>query len=418
MIMHNKAAYLSRILFLALFLFGLISPAQAGLLDLVGGGASTPRIDLVKNGILDFDKSITVGKALDNYRFFRSTAWKEFESDQGRNIVEFTGEFDLFALAEEGLNIPGMYGDGFGSPSLFDMRDREHMKLCLSNRENCILSVKNYTMTIQFIINLDDTFEIAYIGCSLDGNENAQDIANIQDIYNNKPVSAAVPAFILYRAGSVLLSAPEPAKTQEAETVPVSSAPSQKKFIKFSDELYETFMENEAFEIADRKLNSTWALLKKTLKGTELDSVRKKQSQWIAEGRDKAANGYLAQMSPVEAFTRATLDRVRELSSLISAAPSHQEYLYGAESHEGDMTIDTKNGVVSATISTFSHDGRGTCEFDGALVDTDNDGWYESENPEDGISILFMQNRAELLNFGNILCGAYGSMAGEYTARQ
>lgn len=108
----------------------------------------------------------------------------------------------------------------------------------------------------------------------------------------------------------------------------------------------------------------------------------------------------------------------REHSAFIGAEPSPQEYLYGAESHEGSMTISTTNSAVSAMISTFSHDGRGTCEFDGTLVDTDRDGWYESENPEDGISILFMQNRAELADFGNILCGAYGSMAGEYMARQ
>lgn len=90
----------------------------------------------------------------------------------------------------------------------------------------------------------------------------------------------------------------------------------------------------------------------------------------------------------------------REHSAFIGAEPSPQEYLYGAESHEGSMTISTTNSAVSAMISTFSHDGRGTCEFDGTLVDTDRDGWYESENPEDGISILFMQNRAELPDFG------------------
>ncbi len=44
-------------------------------------------VSLVKNGYLDFDKSITVGQALDGYKSFDKTEWKAIKTEQGRKIV-------------------------------------------------------------------------------------------------------------------------------------------------------------------------------------------------------------------------------------------------------------------------------------------------------------------------------------------
>ena len=48
---------------------------------------------VVKNGTLDFDKSITVGQAFDKYKYFSSTKWKCFSTDNGKKIVEVKGDF-------------------------------------------------------------------------------------------------------------------------------------------------------------------------------------------------------------------------------------------------------------------------------------------------------------------------------------
>jgi hypothetical protein len=52
-------------------------------------------IDSVKNGTLAIDPSITVGDALDGYKYFDDIEWEEFTDSQGREIVEFKGIFDL-----------------------------------------------------------------------------------------------------------------------------------------------------------------------------------------------------------------------------------------------------------------------------------------------------------------------------------
>jgi hypothetical protein len=51
-------------------------------------------IGKVKSGILtDVSRSITVGEALDNYKYFKKTGWKEFKTDNGITVVEFNAEY-------------------------------------------------------------------------------------------------------------------------------------------------------------------------------------------------------------------------------------------------------------------------------------------------------------------------------------
>jgi hypothetical protein len=49
-------------------------------------------VDLVKSGVLDMDKSLTVGNALDGNKFFKSKKWEAKKDEQGRRFVVFTGE--------------------------------------------------------------------------------------------------------------------------------------------------------------------------------------------------------------------------------------------------------------------------------------------------------------------------------------
>ncbi len=67
-----------------------------GILTLLasGCGAGNP-VDIVKNGRLGLDESITIGKAFDNYKYFKSTKWESFKDSQDRTIVQFTGTLNF-----------------------------------------------------------------------------------------------------------------------------------------------------------------------------------------------------------------------------------------------------------------------------------------------------------------------------------
>ncbi len=92
-------------------------------------------IDTVKDGTLNFDNSITVGEAFDKYSYFTSTNWKNFETSNGRKIVEVTGDFN-----------------------------NEYIKLMGWTKQFAQAS-----LTVQFKINKDDTFEVSAIGFNVVG---------------------------------------------------------------------------------------------------------------------------------------------------------------------------------------------------------------------------------------------------------
>jgi hypothetical protein len=54
-------------------------------------------IDIVKRSILsDIDHSLSIGDALDKYKYFTRTEWTEFETDNGRKVVEFKGYYNMW----------------------------------------------------------------------------------------------------------------------------------------------------------------------------------------------------------------------------------------------------------------------------------------------------------------------------------
>ena len=76
--------------------------------------ANSSNIEKVKKGVMNFDKSITIGQAFDNWNSCKNKKWNEFRTDNQKQIVEFT---------------------------------------CKINNLNC---------KIQWAINLDDTTKIIY----------------------------------------------------------------------------------------------------------------------------------------------------------------------------------------------------------------------------------------------------------------
>jgi len=63
---------------------------------IVFSGCSNRKVEEVKNGVLKFDKSLTVGEAFDNYKYCKNVKWESFKTDNGREIVQVTCDYDVF----------------------------------------------------------------------------------------------------------------------------------------------------------------------------------------------------------------------------------------------------------------------------------------------------------------------------------
>ena len=109
-------------------------------------------VELVKNGVLDYDKSITVGEAFDNWKVCKENiVWKAFQTDNKRRIVQFS----------------------------CDKKDNTGTRL----------------IVFQFIINKDDTFDLSYIGeeyIDTDGikttaNSSEPSESSLKYVYDNSP---------------------------------------------------------------------------------------------------------------------------------------------------------------------------------------------------------------------------------------
>lgn len=53
----------------------------------------------VKNGILEFDKSRTIGNAFDTYTYFEKTLWKELATYRDEKVVQVEGFVDIDFLS-------------------------------------------------------------------------------------------------------------------------------------------------------------------------------------------------------------------------------------------------------------------------------------------------------------------------------
>jgi len=97
--------------------------------NIVNTVASEAKVYPVKNGYFFHDKSLTIGQAFKSYPYFSDTEWNSFQTDKGRNIVEFNGLVDLNKIPNNNIS-----------------------------RLDSIIAI------VQFVINQDDTFEVLYSG--------------------------------------------------------------------------------------------------------------------------------------------------------------------------------------------------------------------------------------------------------------
>jgi len=129
-------------------------------------------IGKVKNGILELDKSLTVGEAFENYKYFTDVKWEAFKTENGRRVVQVAGTLDLnkYPLGKEWKNN----------------------------------GIKKADVIFQFLILRDgQNFEVHSYGLKMllkDGTEKFLDASdmgltqiqllnNLKEIYDNKPLS-------------------------------------------------------------------------------------------------------------------------------------------------------------------------------------------------------------------------------------
>jgi hypothetical protein len=132
----------------------------------------SPSISIVKDGTLDLDKSVTVGNALDKYKYFYNTKWSVINDEQSRTIVDFVGKLNIEKMFYD-ANDGHVYAKEWLNKNYKDMRDME-------------------AVHVQFLLNADKKgFKLGYQGLIINGAESHS--ANvIGDIYANKLIFGGI----------------------------------------------------------------------------------------------------------------------------------------------------------------------------------------------------------------------------------
>ena len=156
---------------------------------ILSGCTKTDPVNLVKRGVLEMDKSVNIGSALDHYAFFKSTSWKAVRDSQQRNIVIFEGALDIDKYS--GAKIEEL---GFTVTPEMVKRGRTR------------LGDISFTFIAQFTINTDrSTFQLTNSSHRMEGTNRdtkqkfSQDMPDPSNqifrlyIYKNKPDPILLP---------------------------------------------------------------------------------------------------------------------------------------------------------------------------------------------------------------------------------
>lgn len=95
-------------------------------------------INFIKNGAMDFDKTLTVGQAFDNWKYCSNKKWENFTTDNGRKVIQFECEYQ--------------------QPLKFIELLQKSKKL--SNEYFDYLNIRNIKLQVQWTLNIDNTFQL------------------------------------------------------------------------------------------------------------------------------------------------------------------------------------------------------------------------------------------------------------------
>ncbi len=117
------------------------------------GSFADYNIDLVKNGTMNFNKTLTVGQALDNWEYCTNGKWDNFQTNNGIEVVEF------------GCETENLYKHFVDKKLNLDMLKKEISTLSKPYSTLKLLSLKDIAdvkvrYIFQFTLNNDDTFQI------------------------------------------------------------------------------------------------------------------------------------------------------------------------------------------------------------------------------------------------------------------
>jgi len=150
---------------------------------LLSGCSKSDPISAVKEGVLEVDKGTTVGKAFDNYKYFKKASWSVLKTDNGRTLVEVCGMIDFDKVPDQEFADSILEAQGLSK----DQFDANEMTKALAKIKKDIKKmIKGSELVVQFKLNEDDTFELyamASHGVKLNG-ENTPDTAFNEEMQN------------------------------------------------------------------------------------------------------------------------------------------------------------------------------------------------------------------------------------------
>lgn len=144
-----------------------VIPIFAMCIAVSGCGTDT---DKVKNGVLEFNKTLTVGQALDNWKSCETRKWEEFSAENGVKVVQFTCQHKVKEYTEK---VKGFLPDEIKNGAIY---------------ADIVSNIEKF----QFTINKDDTFQIHNVSIETewgDGTKSKnqqQPIKELEAAYSNK----------------------------------------------------------------------------------------------------------------------------------------------------------------------------------------------------------------------------------------
>lgn len=182
------------------------------------------KINLVKNGILNNYKSISVGQSFDQWQMcdHKSSNWTLVKTSNGADVVEFTCDVkdvskivevlknninqrheaqivslddDIAKWEERAQNADSEYMKSFFEKELIERKNRYATDLRENDEQTQQLllaaSIDKIIYTFQWLVNKDDTFELSYKGIEYfwqNGTHTELKLGNdiINDVYKDK----------------------------------------------------------------------------------------------------------------------------------------------------------------------------------------------------------------------------------------
>lgn len=101
-------------------------------------------INIIKNGIFNFNKTLTIGQAFDNWKSCKEIDWMEYKKDNGVRTVTF--------ICEHKNIVP--YS--------------KKVSTFYPNEDQRIFDLISYATEFEFTINVDDTFQLGQVLRTID----------------------------------------------------------------------------------------------------------------------------------------------------------------------------------------------------------------------------------------------------------